>query len=167
MNEINLQSIKIRPLKIDDFVYVLQWSKDATFCSANDWEKNRDEQDLYTWWIHCVNRVSEDFVRLGIELENRLIGYADLACIKGNTAELGIAIGESGFWGKGIGYNASKCMMDYAAKYLGITVFNAETHEINIRSRKMLERIGFKEVSRIGSEDYLGTESQLIQYRFS
>jgi ribosomal-protein-alanine N-acetyltransferase len=163
----NVQNIKIRPLTIDDFEYVLKWSKDDTFCSANDWEKNRDEQELYKWWQHCVNNISEDFIRLGIELENRLIGYADLACIKGNTAELGIAIGESSLWGKGIGFNASICMMDYASKHLGITVYNAETHETNFRSRKMLEKIGFKEVSRIGSEEYLGTESQLIQYRIS
>ncbi len=58
-------------------------------------------------------------------------------------------------------------MMDYASKHLGITVFNAEKHETNIRSRKMLEKIGFKEISRIGREEYLGTESQLIQYRLS
>lgn len=160
-----LQNIKIRPLSIDDFKFVLKWSMDDTFCSANDWEHNRDEQELYRWWQHCVNNISEAFIRLGIELENRLIGYADLACIKGNAAELGIAIGESSLWGKGIGFNASICMMDYASKHLGITVFNAETHETNIRSRKMLEKIGFKEVSRIGSEEYLGIESQLIQYR--
>ncbi|MGD6834827.1 GNAT family N-acetyltransferase [Sutcliffiella halmapala] len=163
----NVQNIKIRPLSIDDFEYILEWSKDDTFCLANDWEKNRDGQELYKWWQHCVNNVSEDFIRLGIDLENRLIGYADLACIRENTAELGIAIGESILWGKRIGFNASLCMMDYASKQYDITVFNAETHETNIRSRKMLERIGFKEVSRIGSEQYLGTESQLIQYRLS
>jgi hypothetical protein len=35
----NVQNIKIRPLIIDDFEYILEWSKDDTFCSANDWEK--------------------------------------------------------------------------------------------------------------------------------
>lgn len=103
---------------------------------------------------------------MGIELEERLVGYADLACIKDNTAELGIAIGESTLWGKGIGANSLLCMMDYATKKLGITIFNAETHEENIRSRKMLEKIGFIEISRIGNEEYLGMENQLIQYRF-
>jgi [ribosomal protein S5]-alanine N-acetyltransferase len=43
---------------------------------------------------------------MGIDLEERLVGYADLACIKDNTAELGIAIGESTLWGKGIGANS-------------------------------------------------------------
>lgn len=47
---------------------------------------------------------------------------------------------------------------------LGITHFYAETHEANMRSRRMLENIGFKETSRLGSEEYLGKEDQLIQY---
>lgn len=98
-------------------------------------------------------------------MNGELIGYADLASIKDHTAELGIAIGESRLWGKGIGCHSAICMMKYGAKYAGISTFLAETHEENRRARKMLEKIGFKEVSRMGSEDYLGRKSQLIQYR--
>lgn len=160
-------NIKIRPLSTDDFKRVLNWSKDNTFCLANGWELNRREEELYSWWLHCINNESDSFIRMGIEMEGRLVGYADLACMKDNAAELGIAIGESALWGKGIGSNSILCMMDYACKKLGITVFNAEIHEANIRSRKMFEKIGFKEISRNGVEEYLGTENQLIQYQFS
>lgn len=161
------QSIKIRPLIIDDYKTVINWSKDDSFCAANGWEKNRSDEELYQWWLRCVNHISEDFIRMGLEYNAKLIGYADLADIKDHTAEIGIAIGESALWGKGIGFNATKCLMNYASKKLGITIFNAETHETNLRSRKMLEKIGFKEISRNGSEEYLGTKSQLIQYRLS
>jgi len=160
-----IQSIKIRPLSIDDYEIVLNWSKDENFCLANGWEKNRNEEELYQWWVHCVNIVSEDFIRMGVEYKEKLIGYADLVFIKNNTAELGIAIGESKLWGKGIGFNSTYCMIEYASKKLGITVFTAETHETNIRSKKMLEKIGFKEIGRDGTEEYLGVESQLIQYK--
>ncbi|WP_211748698.1 GNAT family N-acetyltransferase [Paenibacillus sp. Marseille-Q4541] len=85
---------------------------------------------------------------------------------KDNTAKLGIAIGESALWGKGIGIQSALCMMEYGSNKLGITIYYAETHESNIRSRKMLEKIGFKEISRVGSEQYLGVDDQLIQYRF-
>ena len=84
--------------------------------------------------------------------------------MKGNSVEIGIAIGESKLWGKGIGSNSVLLMMEYASREFEITAFKAETHEDNIRSRKMLEKIGFKEVSRFGSEEYLGMTSQLIQY---
>ena len=58
-------------------------------------------------------------------------------------------------------------MMEFATKKLGITTFNAETHEANVRSRKMLEKIGFKEISRVGSEEYFGMNSRLIQYELN
>jgi ribosomal-protein-alanine N-acetyltransferase len=164
---ISEQSIKIRPLTIDDYRFVLNWSKDEIFCLANGWERNRSDEALYKWWVSCVNNLSKDFIRMGIEFNNKLIGYADLACIKDNTAEIGIAIGESKLWGKGVGFNSIICLIDYASKKLGITVFNAETHEANTRSRKMLEKVGFKEISRNGFEEYLGVENQLIQYRLS
>ncbi|MCA1030328.1 hypothetical protein LCL95_04650 [Bacillus timonensis] len=45
----NVQNIKLRPLSIDDFSYVLKWSKDDEFCLANEWELNRNEQELYKW----------------------------------------------------------------------------------------------------------------------
>ncbi|MDZ5472227.1 GNAT family N-acetyltransferase [Bacillus sp. 31A1R] len=166
LEDIN-QSLKIRPITIDDFEFILKWSKDASFCTANGWEINRSPEELYRWWLNSVNNAAEDFIRMGIELNEKLIGYADLAFIKDNNCELGIAIGESELWGKGIGFTSAIRMMEFASNKLGITTFNAETHEANIRSRKMLERLGFKEVSRIGSEEYLGEENQLIQYGFS
>ncbi|MGN7410990.1 GNAT family N-acetyltransferase [Sporosarcina sp. SAFN-010] len=156
--------IKIWPIAEEDYGYVLKWSKNDQFCLANDWELNRNEQELYKWWLHCVNNLPEDFIRMGIELDNKLIGYADLAFIVGNAAELGISVGESNLWGQGIGFKSSVLMMDYASSNFGITIFNAETYETNIRAKKMLNRMGFKEISRNGSEEYLGVETKLIQY---
>lgn len=97
----NSVSIKLRSLTVDDYSKVLNWSKDDSFCSVNGWEKNRSPKELYKWWLSCVNNAAEDFIRLGIEFNEELIGYADLACIKANSAELGIAIGESRLWGEG------------------------------------------------------------------
>ncbi|MDN4491958.1 GNAT family N-acetyltransferase [Ureibacillus aquaedulcis] len=85
--------------------------------------------------------------------------------MKNNSAEIGIAFGESNLWGKGIGFYSTLCIMEYALNGKGITIFRAETHAANIRSRRMLEKIGYKEVSRIGVDCYLGVESQLVQYR--
>ncbi|MFD1204241.1 MULTISPECIES: GNAT family N-acetyltransferase [Sporosarcina] len=156
--------ISLRPLQINDFDDVLKWSKDDGFCMANGWEKNRDRDELYQWWQKCVNNKAHNFIRLGIEFEGKLIGYADLACIKGNSAEIGIAIGNRSLWGNGIGSASLLRVIDYAANTLGIDIFTAETHEGNVRSRKMLEKTGFIERSKIGNEIYMGQANQLIQY---
>lgn len=160
-------SIALRPLRVSDYETVLNWSKDDLFCSANDWEKNRNEEELYNWWMHCINIQAENFIRLGIEFNGKLIGYADLANIEGRSAEIGIAIGETSLWGKGLGYHSMLSLLNYASTELGITIFNAETHETNTRSRKMLQNLDFEEISRIGREEYLGQDTQLIQLRMT
>lgn len=161
-----LPFLTIRPIALMDYSTVLSWSKDELFCTANGWERNRDAIELYQWWQHCVTNTADDFIRKGLEYDGELIGYADLACIKNGRAEIGIAIGKRTLWGNGIGSAAAKIIMNDAYVNLGITVFDAETHEANIRSRKMLEKIGFKERSRHGSEAYLGVISTLIQYEY-
>lgn len=167
MKTTSVDSIILRPVRGDDYTFVLKWSKDDRFCLANGWELNRDEIELRNWWLSIVNNTSEDFIRLGIEYNNSLIGYVDLASIKDDTAELGIAIGNSKLWGKGLGYVAACHMIHYAAKELSIINLKAETHEKNIRSIKMLEKLGFKEISRNGFEAYLETKNLLIQYKLN
>ncbi len=105
-------------------------------------------------------------MRKGIEYKDELIGYTDLAYIKDQTAELGIAIGASHYWGKGIGLEASRRIMEYGSKKFGIKLYRAETSEYNISSRKMLEKLGYKEVGREGQEEYRDREGQLIQYEY-
>ena len=160
----NKQLIQLRPITMYDFTEVLTWSKDDTFCLANGWETNRDKQELNEWWTHCVTNKATNFKRLGIEEGNRLVGYVDLACIEGNSAEFGIAIGNRDVWGKGIGSQAALLLFEFALSELGITRFTAETHETNMRSRKLLQKLGFQEVSRNGTENYLGMDSVPIQY---
>ncbi|AST93700.1 GNAT family N-acetyltransferase [Sutcliffiella cohnii] len=162
-----MKSIKLRQIAMDDFPDVHKWSKDATFCKANGWQLNQEDKELFQWWSNCVQNTSDTFLRMGIEYEAKLIGYVDVACIKENSAELGIAIGDSTLWGKGLGYRAALLMIKFASEKLGITMFDAETHEGNVRSRKMLEKLRFKEISRTGKEVYLGEESQLIQYQLT
>ncbi|TFD94423.1 GNAT family N-acetyltransferase [Jeotgalibacillus sp. R-1-5s-1] len=160
-----MQTIELRPIKLTDFDEVLRWSRDEAFCSANEWPAYRDRDELLKWWETCVTNESEDFMRLGITLDDRLIGYADLACITERSAEIGIAIGDSTLWGQGIGFRAAKRLMDHASVTLGVEMLNAETHEHNVRSRKMFERLGFEEVGRQGAEEWAGKRGSMIEYR--
>ena len=159
-----LEKITLRPLEMRDFQSVLLWSQDDDFCETNGWELNRSPEELASWWQKCVENKNADFIRIGIALNYLLIGYGDLACIHGSEAEIGIAIGESSLWGQGIGQAATVKLIDYG-KTIGITTVLAETHKTNVRARKMLERIGFEEISRNGCELYKGIETVLIQYK--
>jgi [ribosomal protein S5]-alanine N-acetyltransferase len=156
----------LRPIHIDDFQAVLNWSQDEVFCEANGWDLNRTTDELFNWWKKCVENKNAAFIRIGIELNDTLIGYGDLAYMNGSEAEVGIAIGESSLWGQGLGQVATVKLIDYG-KSIGITTFLAETHETNSRARKMLERIGFEEISRHGTELYKEVETALIQFKLN
>ncbi|MBB4825624.1 RimJ/RimL family protein N-acetyltransferase [Sporosarcina luteola] len=165
MREQNIvETVVLRKLSMEDLETVIRWSKDDVFCMANGWETDREQDELYRWWKRCVDEGSDKLIRLGVEHDKVLVGYVDLLVMEDGNAELGIAIGDRSVWGKGIGVLASRLMMDYARKELGIHSFLAETHESNYRARRMLEKLRFREVSRDGAEEYKGQISQLLQY---
>ncbi|MGA4515817.1 GNAT family N-acetyltransferase [Solibacillus silvestris] len=163
--DINRNEIYLRKLKLEDFNAVVDWSRDDRFCEANGWQKNRDHLELFKWWERCVTNQQKDMIRLGIEYKNRLIGYADLAEFKNNSAEIGIAIGDSTVWNNGIGTQMIKKLLNYANEQFGVTTFYGKTNETNHRSRKMMEKVGFTEESREGTELYIGKEVKLVQYK--
>lgn len=162
-----MNDIMLRPLKSEDFAYVLAWSKDPEFCAASGWEIEREEEELAAWWERCIHINNATFIRVGIEYQNKLIGYTDLAEIHNGQAEIGITIGDRSLWGRGLGVAGVQQLIQYGMEQLHITTFLAETHATNIRAQKMLEKLGFKEISRIGSELYCGEETALIQYQYN
>ena len=163
--DINRNEIYLRKLKLEDFNAVVDWSRDDRFCEANGWQKNRDHLELFKWWERCVTNQQKDMIRLGIEYKKRLIGYADLAEFKNNSAEIGIAIGDSTLWNNGIGTHMIKKLLNYANEQFGVTTFYGKTYETNHCSRKMMEKVGFTEESREGTELYIGKEVKLVQYK--
>ncbi|MER2030716.1 MAG: GNAT family protein [Solibacillus sp.] len=163
--DINQNEVYFRKLELEDFNAVVGWSRDDHFCEAKGWQKNRDHMELFKWWERCVTNQQKEMIRLGIEYKNKLIGYADLAEIKNNSAEIGIAIGDSTLWNVGIGTQMIERLMGYANEQFGITTFYGETHETNHSSRKMLKKVGFSEESCEGTELYIGKEVKLVQYK--
>ncbi len=67
---------------------------------------------------------------------------------------------------KGNRYSCTDQWIKYASKVFNISIFHAETHETNCGSKKMLEKLGFQEISQNGSEVDKGLETKLIQYQF-
>ena len=66
-------------------------------------------------------------------------------CQEGRQAELDIMIAEEKYTRMGIGTEASLLMMLYGAQNLGIRKYVVKIKEENTASRKMFEKLGFKE----------------------
>ncbi|MES2447818.1 MAG: GNAT family protein [Bacteroidota bacterium] len=80
-----------------------------------------------------------------ITINNEAVGSigvhpkTDIHC---KNAEIGYWIGEE-FWGNGIVPEAVKLMVNYGFKTFDITRIYASTYDINLKSRRVLEKAGF------------------------
>lgn len=146
MKRVAHTNLTLRPLKLTDFPQVLLWNQDALFCEMNEWPLRREETALLGWWKQYVETHRPEFHRIGIEWNDRLIGYIDFAEMTDHSAELGIAIGDSTLWQKGLGSKALLLAMEFGKLEFNVYNYTAETRVSNIYAQKMLTRLGFQKI---------------------
>ncbi len=139
-------NVKLRVLQLEDLDTVMRWVKDSEFCLANDWSLELSEERIRTHWTGIISESSDNLIRQGITLNSQLIGYADLADINTHEARasLGYAIGDSSLWGRGLGFLGAKLMLELAFTDLNLERLTAEVNAVNLRSLRVLEKLGFK-----------------------
>jgi len=78
--------------------------------------------------------------------DKRFVGCCDLSQIDRwhHRAELGF-ITDRTFWGEGLAYEALQAVIDHAAQQLRLRRLSARTHLGNVRSVRLLEKLGFQE----------------------
>ncbi len=64
---------------------------------------------------------------------------------------MGLTIGNKSYWGKGIGYEATKLIVEYAFNQLGLQVIYLTTSKYNQRAIKLYKKIGFKLIKTIAN----------------
>ncbi len=86
-----------------------------------------------------------------IDLENDIhignVGIFDIDHIN-RTAELGIAIGDKLFWGKGYGTEALQLILDFCFNILNLYNVMLKYYEYNERGGRCYTKVGFKEIGR-------------------
>ena len=79
---------------------------------------------------------------IGNDVPIGTIGLHDVDPVNG-TAELGIAIGEKGEWGKGYGTDATRALCDYGFGALRLERIGLHVYADNARGRRTYEKAGF------------------------
>lgn len=131
-------SVKLRPLRPGDEEYAVRWGQDRAFCLANGWELNLSAESIRKHQRKLIDAPPAGLLRLGIEFRGRLIGYVALQDMTEETGDFGIAIGESGWWGQGLGQRAGELLLKRAFNELHLRYVWAEVHEPNERSHTKL-----------------------------
>jgi RimJ/RimL family protein N-acetyltransferase len=83
----------------------------------------------------------------GIEADKQLVGYVQLAMIdtRNRHAAVAILIGAKDVWGRGIGHNALRILLDYAFTVRALERIYAEVYTFNTRSKRLFEGLGFQQ----------------------
>jgi RimJ/RimL family protein N-acetyltransferase len=105
-----------------------------------------------------------DLIRLGVDYEGVLVGYVDLHGDEPHRRELGFVIGERGRWSRGLGRLAAAAALDYGFDQLGLHEIWAEALDANLRSVRVLQRLGLVETG--GGEDGVYLDQPTYHRRF-
>lgn len=157
----------LRPLRPDDAARIAAWGLDERFRRAADWsEPDGDKHERFHRQL--IEHPSPDQERFGVEVDGALVGCVELyRQATPGEFEVGIVIGPSAAWGNGYGVAALRAALELAWRELGAGRVWAETHEPNLRSRRMLAAAGFREIGRQGTDTYDGAQAALIQFEIT
>jgi len=157
-------NVALREWQPGDEEAAVHWSRDEAFCLSNGWTLELPAKQVREHW---QNRGTQALALRMIELDHQIVGYAEWQSIENGVAELGIAIGDSWVWGRGVGAAAGRLMLEWAFGSLGFQKVWADVHEPNARSLALMRKLGFTEVSRNGLEEYQGQMVPMVQFGLS
>lgn len=88
-----------------------------------------------------------------IEADGRCIGQCALFGVNGvaRTAELGITIGDKGYWGRGYGREAVTLLVEYGFRHHNLHRIHLKVHAANERAMRCYRACGFVEEGRLRS----------------
>lgn len=111
--------------------------------------KEEEEQWVRNTW---ENRQKGTEYVFGVELKDDqlLIGTCSLFSIHriNRSAELGIAIWNKKYWGKGYGTEAVRLLLGYGFNFINLHSVFLIVNEDNLRAIKAYEKVGFKFTAR-------------------
>jgi|GEM_PF-1158266 RimJ/RimL family protein N-acetyltransferase len=111
--------------------YLYSARRMVNFKTVRDVKKFLAEEKDEIFWEICANN-------------GKFIGYTSLCGFKNNQCEFSVFILDKKYWGKGIGGEVTRLMLDFAFDELKMKKVVLETSEHHQSAIKLYERIGFK-----------------------
>ena len=137
--------IVLRDVQKNDMIDKVRWFNDPQVNKTLLLEESLDLNGTLKWFDEHAN----DDSRKEFVVENKhsvRIGITGLLHInrKHGTAECYCVIGDKAYWGKGIGTEVHKLLVDWGFKNLGLNKIWADIRTENIAIIKVIEKLGFK-----------------------
>ncbi|MCS7286834.1 MAG: GNAT family N-acetyltransferase [Anaerolineae bacterium] len=131
---------------------IYSWHRDQEIMFWMGCRPVRSSFANFASWFRCAVRKLSTEMAFGIingggELIGRISCYGLDEAKK--EAEIGILIGEKGFWGKGYGQDALVTFLRYLFEEVGLRKVRLRTLYKNLRARRCFSRCGFQESRRL------------------
>ena len=138
--------VKIRPLIIEDAKTSYKWRNNPEVWKYTGSKPDRIiTEDIETEWIKNVLKRNNE-MRFAIIVDGKYIGNTQLTNIENQEVNFHIFIGEKDYWGKGIGSQVLKLMIE-VAKNKNFKKIKLNVNSKNIAAYKMYIKYGFNIIS--------------------
>ncbi|CDQ40595.1 MULTISPECIES: GNAT family N-acetyltransferase [Virgibacillus] len=150
MNQANLPSVKLRDLTLNDVEDRYQWCLDKEVTKHLNMPKKYppfSREETQNWIQKCINKTNGYEQKAIITDDGKHIGWIDLKNIDrlNKHAELGIAIGDKNYWGKGYGLSAMNEMLLRGFNQLELNKIWLRVEVDNEKAIKSYKRMGYVE----------------------
>lgn len=136
--------IVIRKFEEKDIPYKVKWINDKNNNKYLHYDLPLREDKTLAWFKKIKDRVDRaDYTIIYNGKPAGLIGLLNIDP-KHKDAEFYICLGEEEYKGKGIGYIATKLLIDIAYKELGLNRIYLYTEIGNISAQRLFDKIGFR-----------------------
>lgn len=159
--------IYLRPITIEDTDLVVRWRNSEKVVQNFIYRKNISREDHINWFHNKIETGQVmQFIICDLQTDKPLGSiYLQNFNESSRQAEEGIFLGEEEAYGRGIGTEAAKLMLEYAFSVLKLHKLTARVLSYNQGSRKMHEKAGYEMESYLRDELFLdGKYEDLIFY---
>ncbi len=140
--------IYLRPIIREDIPAITRFINDQEVHQFLKVMRPMSEIDEMEWFESLAKKGGTDVLfAIVLEKTNEIIGVMGLHKInyRNGTATTGSFIGRKDLWSKGYGTEAKMIVLEYAFNTLNLRKINSTVYDFNGRSKKCLEKCGYRE----------------------
>ncbi|WP_276482098.1 GNAT family N-acetyltransferase [Paraflavitalea pollutisoli] len=139
---------RLREICQDDLPLINRWRNDPEVIGLLGNNFLYISQDVDTAWFEQYLQNRDKAKRFAIvdNMRNRVIGTTQLTGIHAinQSAEFSIAIGDKDYWNKGVGYMATRMVLDHGFNDLNLHRIWLTVLVRNVRAVRLYDKIGFR-----------------------
>lgn len=142
-----LETVFLRELQLEDAQDRYKWMLDSEVTqhlNVPDKYPPFTIEETEKWIDSCINK-SNGYIQKAIIVSNIHVGWIDLKNFDhvNKNAELGVAIGNKEYWGKGVGTEAIKQMLRFGFEELDLIKIWLRVDSDNVKAISSYNKIGF------------------------